>query len=171
MNHIFPPKLEEFLKEGNIYIPRRIYNDEHLKLHKRYWIDNIFYKIDEIYLVNNVEYYIARYERTLLATFSYPINNDYTYELLVDRVEIATTNILKTPNVSYTGAEIKTWFLLNNIEFENEFKFCWPFLDPTSQCLISDSKSYFIYLDRSNNYRLKLDQSKENSTNRKRRRR
>ena len=60
---IYPPKLEEYIRK-NKYIPRKVRDNEHLKLYHRYWLEdyNEVVKVDDIFITRYVEYYSIRYK-------------------------------------------------------------------------------------------------------------
>ena len=170
---IYPEKLKEYIlsEESNIdYIPRHIKFNEHLRLYRRYFVtcfgDDCI-KVDEIYDVEGVEYYFVKYPNSLYGTISFPLDNNYTYELLIDKKDIKNIDNIINTKVSYTGAEIKYWFFIHNIDLSSEkYIGFWSFLNPNSKNVISDDKYYFvksikeengIYID----CRISLDKSKE----------
>lgn len=155
---IYSDKLEKFLREENHqYIPRKIKSNENLKIYKRYWdaFSDTYYKIEKIYNVEDVEYYSVKYLDSMFGEISFPVDFDYTYELMVDKNNLDKIDIINN-KISYSGAEIKYWFFINNIDLGSEIynKF-WPFIDPNSKSVISDDKYYFIFatLNKKGQYR------------------
>jgi hypothetical protein len=142
--HIYPQKLEKYIKK-NRYIPRRIHDNEHLKLYHRYWLSEInsVVKIMEIFSVEGTEYYIYKNESGMAGCESYPASG-YNYELLHNNSKIENDDIINSDK-EYTGAEIKYWFVLNNIDFNDDYySGYWNFVNPRSRNIISDSFHYNV---------------------------
>ena len=111
---IYPPKLEEYIRK-NKYIPRKVRDNEHLKLYHRYWLEdyNEVVKVDDIFTVRCVEHYSIRC-KSMVSCIPAPVPK-YTYELLHNKEHIEKVDLINSEK-SYTGAEIKYWFLMNNID-------------------------------------------------------
>ena len=141
---IYPPKLEEYIRK-NKYIPRKVRDNEHLKLYHRYWLEdyNEVVKVDDIFIVRCVEYYSIRC-KSMVSCIPAPVPK-YTYELLHNKECIEKVDLINSEK-SYTGAEIKYWFLMNNIdlEFGSQYAGFWSFLNPCSKNLLIDNKFYYV---------------------------
>ena len=141
---IYPPKLEEYIRK-NKYIPRKVRDNEHLKLYHRYWLEdyNEVVKVDDIFIVRCVEYYSIRC-KSMVSCISAPVPK-YTYELLHNKEGIEKVDLINSEK-SYTGAEIKYWFLMNNIDLESGSQYAgfWSFLNPCSKNLLIDNKFYYV---------------------------
>lgn len=141
---IYPPKLEEYIRK-NKYIPRKVRDNEHLKLYHRYWLEdyNDVVKVDDIFITRSVEYYSIRC-KSMAGCIPAPVPN-YTYELLHNKGRIEKVDLINSKK-SYTGAEIKYWFLMNNIdlEFGSQYAGFWSFLNPCSKNLLIDNKFYYV---------------------------
>ena len=141
---IYPPKLEEYIRK-NKYIPRKVRDNEHLKLYHRYWLEdyNEVVKVDDIFIVRCVEYYSIRC-KSMVSCIPAPVPK-YTYELLHNKERIEKVDLINSEK-SYTGAEIKYWFLMNNIdlEFGSQYSGFWSFLNPCSKNLLIDNKFYYV---------------------------
>ena len=141
---IYPPKLEEYIKSSR-YIPRKIRKNEHLKIYHRYWLNdyNDAAKVDDIFTENHIEYYSIKYNN-MYGCISNPVSVD-TYELLYNKNEIEKINIINSSK-SYTGAEIKYWFWMNNIDISINSKYSgfWSFLNQNSSNILIDNKYYFV---------------------------
>ena len=65
---------------------------------------------------------------------------------------------------SYTGAEIKYWFLMNNIDLESGSQYAgfWSFLNPCSKNLLIDNKFYYVSynIERRQKCQIILDKTK-----------
>ena len=141
---IYPPKLEEYIRK-NKYIPRKVRDNEHLKLYHRYWLEdyNEVVKVDDIFITRYVEYYSIRY-KSMVSCIPAPVPK-YTYELLHNKEHIEKVDLINSEK-SYTGAEIKYWFLMNNIDLESgsQYSGFWSFLNPCSNNLLIDNKFYYV---------------------------
>ena len=141
---IYPPKLEEYIRK-NKYIPRKVRDNEHLKLYHRYWLEdyNEVVKVDDIFITRYVEYYSIIY-KSMVSCIPAPVPK-YTYELLHNKECIEKVDLINSEK-SYTGAEIKYWFLMNNIDLESGSQYAgfWSFLNPCSNNLLIDNKFYYV---------------------------
>ena len=146
---IYPPKLEEYIR-ANKFIPRKIRQGEHLKLYHRYWIEeyNDVVKIEDIFLTGGIEYYTIKYNN-MNSCISAPFAG-ITYELLHNKDYIEDEHIINS-KISYTGAEIKYWFIMNKIDLNIGSKYSgfWSFLNPTSKNPLIDNKFYFVSYNKS----------------------
>lgn len=161
--HIYPEKLEQYIRSSKL-VPRKIRDAEHLKLFHRYWISsfNDIIKVEDIFVTGGSEYYTIRYNPRMYACISYPLLSDSCYELLHNKENIENNKLING-NISYTGAEIKYWFILNNIDFDNnKFSGFWSFLNPDSDNLLIDNKYYFVSYDKRRKQKCQviLDKSK-----------
>lgn len=145
--NIYPAKLDQYLKDNkrSRYIPKRLPKDSKLFKYHKYWHSmycNCF-KVQDIYSIEDNEYYSVRYNDSLFAELPYPVND--LYELIPDRRNIYSIRNLVDSKKSYTGAEIRYWFWTRNIDLENsKYKGFASFLDINSKSTISDNKFYFI---------------------------
>lgn len=141
---IYPPKLEEYIRK-NKYIPRKVRDNEHLKLYHRYWLEdyNEVVKVDDIFITRSIEYY-SIICKSMVSCIPAPVPK-YTYELLHNKERIEKVDLINSEK-SYTGAEIKYWFLMNNIdlEFGSQYAGFWSFLNPYSKTLLIDNKFYYV---------------------------
>ena len=159
---IYPPKLEEYIRK-NKYIPRKVRDNEHLKLYHRYWLEdyNEVVKVDDIFITRYVEYYSIRC-KSMVSCIPAPVPK-YTYELLHNKERIEKIDLINSGK-SYTGAEIKYWFLMNNIdlEFGSQYAGFWSFLNPCSKTLLIDNKFYYVSynVERKQKCQIILDKTK-----------
>lgn len=147
--NIYPLKLQEYIKENKV-IPRKIRKNEHLKIFHKYWLGdyNCVVKINDIFTVKGVEYYIIKFGN-FYACIDHPINYKYCYEILHNKDNIENINIINSDKC-FTGAEIKYWFLINNIDFNDDLYYgFWSFLNPNSNNLLVDNKYYKVLYDNS----------------------
>ena len=148
IKHLYPPKLEEFIKENTCYIPRLIRFDEHLKMYHRYWriSQSEYFKVYQIYDVEGDEYYSVKYMENLTGELSFPIDKNNIYELLYDRRLIGEVPFIINNRISYSGAEIRFWFFIKKIDLDSRrFNGFWSYLDPLSKSAISDDKYYYLF--------------------------
>lgn len=144
MRLIYPKKLTDYIKSFK-YIPRKVKSEEHLKIYHRYWLEdfNEVVKVIDLFLLDGVEYYCIKYNN-MNACISGPIP-DGTYELLHNKDNIEEKDMINSSE-SFTGAEIKYWFLYNEIDMSTSSKYSgfWSFLNPESNNLLIDNKYYFV---------------------------
>lgn len=141
--NIYSNDIAEIVRK-NKYVPRKINSDIYLKLYHRYYCNysETYFKVQRIYLVNNIEYYSVNYSNNMGAELSGPYNVDY--ELLTDYRNVEKENIINSNN-SYYGREIKYWFFINNIDLNDpKYSEFWSFLNPNNKRTISDDKLYFV---------------------------
>ena len=161
--YIYPPKLEEYIRK-NKFIPRKIRKNEHLKMYHRYWLEdyNDIVKVEDIFFTSGVEYYSVKYN-SMNSCISAPVTAIGTYELLYNKDCIEKLNLINS-DTSYTGAEIKYWFILNNIDLKHGAIYAgfWSFLNPNSNNLLIDNKYYFVSYNKSRKQKCQiiLDKSK-----------
>lgn len=154
MKQIYPEELLNQMKKYK-YIPRKINKDEHLKLYHRYWIPDLggVIKVKDIWKENGTEYYMIKYKNDLFVCFSYPIDDYYeSYELIHDYNDIYKDDIVNSKN-SYTGAEIKYWFSVNNDRKYDKF---FKYINPRSKSCIVDKIRYKVIIDENNKYKIKI---------------
>ena len=159
---IYPPKLEEYIRK-NKYIPRKVRDNEHLKLYHRYWLEdyNEVVKVDDIFITRSIEYY-SIICKSMVSCIPAPVPK-YTYELLHNKECIEKVDLINSEK-SYTGAEIKYWFLMNNIDLESgsQYSGFWSFLNPCSNNLLIDNKFYYVSynIERRQKCQIILDKTK-----------
>ena len=145
---IYNDKLEDFIKKHPQYIPNRINSVDNLKLYHRYWASTFpddYFKVQQIYTIDNIEYYSVKYSNSLYAEIPYPLNDDEIYDLLVDKNNIRHKNIIcENLNTSYLGCEIKYWFFLQR---SNSLIGSFDKYLLSSKSIISDNKYYFVLAD------------------------
>ncbi len=161
--HIYPAKLEEYIISSR-FIPRKIRSNEHLKIFHKYWTTSFdrTIKVEDIFTAERVEYYTIRYDFRMYGCISHPLAVDTCYELLHNKEGIEN-NIIINENNSYSGAEIKYWFIVNHIDFDDsKYSGFWSFLNPESDNLLIDNKYYFVSYDkrRKQKCQISLDKSK-----------
>jgi hypothetical protein len=157
---VYPVELEQEIRNNN-YIPRKCKPKERLKLYHRYWSSSYgIFKVDDINFIRGVEYYYIKFDSNrMLAVISYPIT-DNIYELLHDYDKIETKTIINS-NKSFTGAEIKFWFVKNKINFADpKYDGFLSFLSINSKNIISDSKFYFVIRDKSKRLKFQVTADK-----------
>lgn len=152
---IYPKSIEECLESRqDKYIPRKLNKDEHLRLYKRYFqlFQNVYFKVIDVYNVEDIEYYTIRYHESLIGEISYPLDNSTTYEMMIDKHEIANLDNMINVSHSYTGAEIKYWFYSHNIDLSSDQYIGFAsFIISGSKNEISDDKYYYLKAIKDNN--------------------
>mgnify|MGYP003405529749 CR=1 FL=1 len=97
-------------------------------------------------ILKNIQYYIyfIKYNNgKLFGVISHPIT-DTIYELLHDYDEIEKVNLINS-NKSYSGAEIKFWFVINNINFKDQkYDGFLSFLNANSKNIISEIHAFCV---------------------------
>ena len=155
MKNFYPNELVDNIIKFN-YIPRRLNENEHLKLYRRYWIPELggIIKVKDIWRSGGTEYYMIKCKNELYICTSYPIDSYFeSYELLHDYSNIYKQNIINN-NELFTGAEIKYWFIMNNDKKYNKFR---KYLVPYGKFSIQDNKRYNVIIDKNNNYRIEQE--------------
>jgi hypothetical protein len=140
---IFPKPLIDIIKQHR-YIPRKLRSDEKLKANHRYWLPyyNGIIKIQEITKINNIDYYFLTFDNKFNAAIPYPLEVMGGYELLYNFNNIELMNMIDDGNY-YTGAEIKFWFVIKNIDLnKGKYSGFWSYLDPRSGNTLIDNKKY-----------------------------
>lgn len=161
--HIYSEALEEEIIDTH-YIPRKFKPNEKLKLYHKYWIPEFggTIKVQEIEYINGVPYYFIKFSKNMSANITYPVMYSEMYELLHNYDNIEKENIINSSK-SYSGAEIKFWFIVNKIDFDDPFyKGFWSFLDDTSMSVVADNKYYFVKYNPNvrQKFKISLDKSK-----------
>ena len=119
---IYPEKLAEVVVKYKQFIPRRLHYYEHLKLYHRYWNEELGeFKVKDFLNFNGVDYYFINYENDKQGLLTYPINYDTKcYELLRNFETLQEESVINNRTRTFTGAEIRFWFVVNNIDFSDE---------------------------------------------------
>lgn len=161
--HIYSEALEEEIINTK-YIPRKFKENEKLKLYHKYWIPEFggTIKVHEIEYINGIPYYFIKFNKNMSANITYPCNYIDMYELLHNYDNIENENIINSSK-SYSGAEIKFWFIVNKINFNDyRYKGFWSFVDDTSMSVVADNKYYFVKYNPNlrQKFKISLDKSK-----------
>ena len=144
---IYSSELEEYIKDSKKYIPRKLKGFEHLKPYHRYWSPEFgAFKVRDTSYDSGVEFFYITYcNDTKQAVLSYPISNILEcYELLKNYKHIEEYSVINNRIMSFTGAEIRYWFILNNVDFtdiENYSGFL-PYLEYGRKDSLKDSLEY-----------------------------
>lgn len=144
-SRIYSEALEEEIIKTR-YIPRRIKKNEKLKVFHKYWMPEFggTVKVNNIEYYDGITYYFLRFAKNMMANISHPIGSENVYELLHNYDEIENDNIINSSK-SYSGAEIKFWFIANKIDFSNPlYEGFLSFLQDESLNVVSDNKFYFV---------------------------
>lgn len=119
---LYPEKLQNEVMKNKNYIPRKLRHHERLKIYHRYYNDEFgIFKIRDVELIGGVEYYFITYKKNMTAVIPYPTyNNCKCYELMVNRDELENKSIINNRTTTFFGAEIKFWFVVNDVDFNDE---------------------------------------------------
>lgn len=161
--HIYSEALEEEVINTR-YIPRKFRENEKLKLYHKYWVPEFggTIKVHEIEYINGIPYYFIKFNWNMSANITYPCNYTDMYELLHNYDNIEKENIINSSK-SYSGAEIKFWFIVNKIDFDDpQYRGFWSFLDDNSMSVVADNKYYFVKYNPNlrQRFKISLDKSK-----------
>lgn len=161
--HIYSEALEEEIINTH-YIPRKFRPNEKLKLYHKYWIPEFggTIKVHEIEYISGVPYYFIKFSKNMSANITYPVMYSEMYELLHNYDNIEKENIINSSK-SYSGAEIKFWFIVNKIDFDDPiYRGFWSFLDDTSMSVVADNKYYFVKYNPNlrQKFKISVDKSK-----------
>ena len=157
---IYSPDLTEFIEKfcNEGYIPKKLKNDDHCKLYKRYYnlYDKNGYKVESIFEDDNgIEYYEIKYNKQYSGTGmmfgikSYPVDED-TFELKYDGrgLQKYSERDIINSKLSLLGAEIKYWFYIHKIDLESEkYSGFSSYLDFRSTSKLMDDKYYLIFAE------------------------
>lgn len=135
-NHLIPHRVTREIpyRKNNIY-------------YSSYW-GSIFKVISVEYDSDTKEFLGAyiRYESNYYGMICSELNID-DYELEVDVKKIYKQNIINS-NIPYSGAEIRYWFFVNQINgFNPVYRGFWKFIDNTSGHKIVDDNKYIVRAD------------------------
>lgn len=115
------------------------------------WYYDLFYStlykiLDVKYGTNNMlEYAITKSDEGYSSYITTPLSPYEDYIIDFDTNDIAETNIINSEK-SYTGAEIRYWFFMNDITcFDPKYRYFWTYVDTYSNNRISDKQKYFLY--------------------------
>lgn len=138
---LYPSKLLEEIRKKKKYIPRKLRKNERLRLNRKYWIpDYGIIKVKEIIDTPNGEHYVISYNNgNMNGVVSYPTTNE-CYEMLKNFNELESINFINKKKSVY-GAEIKYWFIINDIDF-NDIDYS-GFLDKIQY--LKDSTKYIVH--------------------------
>lgn len=142
---IYPNPLVDIIKQHR-YIPRKLREGEKLRANHRYWLPyyNGIIKIQEVTKINEIDYYFLTFDNKFNAAIPCPLEVVGGYELLYNFNNIDLVDMIND-HKSYTGAEIKFWFVIKNIDL-NDGKYAgfWSYLDPRSGNTLIDNKRYYL---------------------------
>ena len=141
-------KLEDLIRKKHIIPYTLTRNDRYEK--GKYYFDGFSGKIFKVlfvkyYKTGELEGAEIRYEDNMHAYMCTEIDPGYDFRTEMDFNEIyKKINIINDGNI-YTGAEIKYWFFVRNINcFNRKYKDFWYLVDTYSMDQIADNKNYII---------------------------
>lgn len=153
---IYPENLQKLLIRNRGMIPKKINYKEPLKLFHKYWtieLPNYIFKVHSIFEADNIEYYqIKSLDSMYQSALSFPLNNEFCFELMQDRNNIKDLPNIINSSIGYFGSEIRYWFFVNQIDY-NDGKYIGfkSYIDYTGKNSLSDSKIYFLKGELKNN--------------------
>ena len=142
---IYIEDLESIVLQYN-YIPRIFRPNEKFKLYHKYYVPEFkgIIKVVNIEVIDDIEYYFFKYDNLKLdACISYPIEYEGVYELLHNYDRLEDKDIINS-EISYTGAEIRYWFIMHNYKDYKKYKPLYPYLKCTGKYSMTDNRKYYI---------------------------
>lgn len=146
--------LERLIKRKRI-IPYQINPGD--KFIKGKWYYDTYYnslfKVTEVkYNSGNIlDYAITKSDEGYSSYITSPLSPYEDYIIDFDTKDIATMNIINSEK-SFTGAEIRYWFFMNDINcFDPKYKYFWTYVDTYSNNKVADKQKYFLYAGLKNN--------------------
>lgn len=152
MTGFYPEKLEEEVKRSKKFIPRKLRQGEKLKqFHKYFCLSYGVFKVYDIQFINDTEYYhikFRNYNMDMQAVISCPIDDsENCYELLGNYDKIEDKSVINNRMHFFTGAEIRFWFVVNNIDLDDEINYAGFKND---LFIIKDSSRYHVRRNKKN---------------------
>ena len=114
---------------------------------------NSLFKVTEVkYNTGNIlDYAITKSDEGYSSYITTPLSPYEDYIIDFDTKDIATMNIINSER-SFTGAEIRYWFFMNDINcFDPKYKYFWTYVDTYSNNKVADKQKYFLYAGLKNN--------------------
>ena len=114
---------------------------------------NSLFKVTEVrYNAGNIlDYAITKSDEGYSSYITTPLSPYEDYIIDFDTKDIATMNIINSER-SFTGAEIRYWFFMNDINcFDPKYKYFWTYVDTYSNNKVADKQKYFLYAGLKNN--------------------
>ena len=114
---------------------------------------NSLFKVTEVkYNSGNIlDYAITKSDEGYSSYITSPLSPYEDYIIDFDTKDIATMNIINSER-SFTGAEIRYWFFMNDINcFDPKYKYFWTYVDTYSNNKVADKQKYFLYAGLKNN--------------------
>lgn len=144
----FDNSLEKLIKRKQL-IPYQVNPGD--KFIKGKWYYDSYYRslfkiIDVKYKAGNIlDHAITRSEEGYSSYIVTPLTPYEDYIIDFDTKNIAEENIINSEK-SYTGAEIRYWFFINNITcFDPKYRYFWTYVDTYSNNKVADKQKYFLY--------------------------
>jgi hypothetical protein len=144
-------KLEEIVKSKHV-IPYSLgKRDKYEK--GNYYFSGFYGKVFRVlfvkyYNTGELEGAEIKHSDGLHAYMCTDIDPDYDYRMIKDDNNLSDKSSIINDGKIYTGAEIKYWFFMNNIDcFNRKFKGFWKYLDTYSDKVIDDNARYMMTAD------------------------
>ena len=131
------------------------------------YYSSLFKVIDVKYKSGNVlDYAITKSDEGYNSYITTPLSSE-DFIIDFDKSGLVKENIINSEK-SYTGAEIRYWFFMNNIDcFNTKYRYFWTYVDTFSNNRISDKQKYFLYAGMRNDEYIHCRVIKDNNKNRK----
>lgn len=150
----FDNSLEKLIKRKKI-IPYQVNPGD--KLLRGKWYYDIYYsslfKVLEVkYKAGGVlDYAITKSDEGYNSYISTQLTPYEDYIIDFDRNGLSEEMIINSEK-SYTGAEIRYWFFMNDINcFDPKYRLFWTYVDTYSKNRVADKQKYFLYAVLKNN--------------------
>ena len=143
----FDNSLEKLIKRKKI-IPYQLGPGDKLQRGKWYYdlYYSTLYKVTEVkYKTGGIlDYAITKSDEGYNSYISTPPSPYEDYQIDYDRNGLSEDIIINSEK-SYTGAEIRYWFFMNDITcFDPKYKYFWTYVDTYSKNRVSDKQKYFL---------------------------
>lgn len=164
MNYItYPDNLKLILdKHNNIFIPKKVTNKQkQFKVRHKYFYQEFssdsYFKVIESYDINEENYVTLSFSNTIFWSVPNEIIENEVYELIYDKSNILSQNIINSEK-SYYGYEIIYWFYN---KYNSKYSEFIPYIEDNGKSRVNESYKYFLYAKYRNgkytNIQIKLD--------------
>ena len=165
----FDNSLEKIIRKKRI-IPYQC-NPGDKFMRGKWYYDNfygsLFKVVDVKYKSGNIlDYAITKSDEGYSSYIITPLSPYEDYIIDFDKAGLVEENIINSEK-SYTGAEIRYWFFMNNIDcFNPKYRYFWTYVDTFSNNRVADKQRYFLYAGMRNNEYIHCRVVKDNIRNR-----
>ena len=150
----FDNSLEKLIKRKKI-IPYQVNPGDKLMRGKWYYdlyYSTLFKVLDVKYKAGGIlDYAITKSDEGYSSYISTQLSPYEDYIIDYDKSGLSEEIIINSEK-SYTGAEIRYWFFMNDITcFDQKYRYFWTYVDSFSKNRVSDKQKYFLYATLRNN--------------------